>query len=174
MDRTVSGRSLRAYTLIEVMIVVFILGVVAAMALPMLGETRSARLQAAAELLAADVNFAQLDSVAHSDDPRLIVFNTASHSYYLATVSTPERPMTHPVGKGPYLVQFGVGRAAESAGVRIVALSVGGDDQLRFGTFGQLDQAAPATVTLGLDQLRQTVTIDPINAEVTIGAPFTQ
>ena len=171
--RAPTVRPQRGFTLLEILAVVVILAIVAAMAVPMLGQTRRARLTAAAELLAADLNFAQLESIAHSDDPRLVVFDTVNHAYYIAALSAPDAPITNPVGKIPYRTQFGVGRAAESGGVTITALSLGGDNQLRFGAFGQIDQATLASITLSLDRIRLTISVDPVSGEVTVGSIMT-
>ncbi len=165
--------SRRAFTALEVLAVVVILAVIAAMAVPMLGQTRNARLVAAGELLAADLNFAQLESIAHSDDPRLVAFDTTHHAYHIAAASAPDAPITNPMGKTPYRVQFGLGRAAECEGVTLSALAVGEDHQLRFGPFGQIDQMTIASITLTLDNLRLTVSVDPASGEVTVGSIMT-
>ena len=66
------------FTLVEVLIVVMVIGIAAVVALPMLGDSHGTRLAAAARLLMADLAFAQVESIAHPDDPCVIVFDQAN------------------------------------------------------------------------------------------------
>lgn len=157
-------------SLIELLIVVAILIVVAGLAMPMLGQTTTDRLAAAARLLAADLDFARVESIAHGDNPRVVVFNTATQSWHIAAASDPTTPITNPVGNIPYSTTFGVGRAAQLAGVTIQSVTVGGDNQLGFGIYGQLDQTTTAAITLACNSRTVTISIDPISGEPSIGA----
>ena len=108
----------RGYTSVELMIVVTILSIAAVAALPMLGETSSTRLSAAARLLMADIDFARIKSIGRSSNDRcVIVLDQANNLYRIALASDPATPITNIVGNEPYEVQFGVGRAAELSGV---------------------------------------------------------
>jgi Tfp pilus assembly protein FimT len=151
------------------MAVVVILAVVAAMAVPLLGDTNNTQLRQAANLLTADLGYAQVESIAHGQDLRLVVFDTVNHNYFIAATSAPTVPLTNPTDRKPYRVTFGSGRADALSAVRIQAVSVGGDNRLGFGVYGQLDQPAAATVTLAAGGRTLTLTIDPVSGEVTIG-----
>ncbi|MHC4065472.1 MAG: prepilin-type N-terminal cleavage/methylation domain-containing protein, partial [Planctomycetota bacterium] len=69
------SQSPSGFTLVEVLIVVVIAAIVAALAMPLLAETDSTRLAAAARLLMADLGFAQVESITHGDDPCVVVFD---------------------------------------------------------------------------------------------------
>ncbi len=159
----------RGFTLIEIVIVVTIMGILAAMALPLLGQTNSTRLRSAAELLAADLAYAQVHSISHADDLCVVVFDLGSASYRLAAASAPATPLTNPVGKQAYTVTFGQGRARELAGIAIQSATVGDDLTLGFGMYGQLDQGTAAVITLTTGGRSITVSVDPVSGEVTIG-----
>jgi len=98
------------FTLVELLIVIVLLGIAAGLALPMLGDAKPLQLREAARLLAADIEFAQNESIAHGDDPRLITFDTAKNCYWIAPASAPDTPITDLVRQEPYLVTLGAGR----------------------------------------------------------------
>ena len=151
------------------MIIVVVVGIAAALAVPMLGDTSVSKLRAAAQLLAADIAFAQVDSVAHGDDPRVIVFDTATATYHIAAASDTATPITNAVGNLPYIVTFGDGRAHQLGGVTIQSVSLDGDNELGFGIYGNTDQTTDATITLAAGGHTVTVTVDPSTGEATIG-----
>jgi len=157
------------------LIVVLIIGVAAGLAVPMLGQTDATRLKAAAQLLAADLAFAQNESITHGDDPRIVVFDTATHTYHIAPTSTPDTPVTEPVSGSPFAVTFGSGRARQLEGVTIATLSMDGDtgstdDRFQFGIYGQLDQASDATITLASGSMTILVTVNATTGDTTIGS----
>jgi Tfp pilus assembly protein FimT len=154
---------------VETLIVVMIVAIVAAMAMPMFATTHTTRLRGAAQTLVADLAFAQIESISHSDDPRLVIFDTDAHSYRIVAASDPATPINNPVGNQPYQVVFGEGRAAMYQGVTIANLSIDAGDRVQFGAYGELDQATPATITLACQGATLTISIDPILGEATIG-----
>mgnify|MGYP002624563805 CR=1 FL=1 len=150
------------------MIVVLILAISAALAVPRIGETSATRLSAAARQLVADLAFAQVESIAHSDDLRVIVFDTTLQQYHIAAASDTATPITNPITKFPYIVKFGQGSASQLTNVTIGTLGVGGDDQLQFGAYGQLDQGAAATIQLVCEGKTIVITIYPSTGEATL------
>jgi prepilin-type N-terminal cleavage/methylation domain-containing protein len=158
----------RALTLVELLIVIMLVAIVTTLAIPMLADTEATRVQAAAQLLVADLDFARIESITHADDPCVVTFDQANGSYTVATTSAPGTPITDPATNQPYVTQFGSGRAAEMAGVSIQGYSLGGDDQVGFGMFGQIDQTTPATITLQAGSLTLTVQIDPASGEASV------
>ncbi|MFW6060013.1 MAG: hypothetical protein ACODAQ_07510 [Phycisphaeraceae bacterium] len=162
-------RAAGGFSLVEVLIVLLVLMIAGALAVPMIGQTDDAQLRSAARLLAADLDFARVGSITHSDAPRVVVFDTASEEYHIATEADPGTPLTDPVTKQDYITRFGAGRAAVIGDVGIESHDLDGDDQLGFGIYGQLDQGDPATITLATDTRTVTVTVDPVSGEATIG-----
>ena len=161
-------RSRGGYSLVELMITVAVIGIAAALVVPMFFATDITRLNWAARLLVSDLEYSQMESIAHGDDPRVIVFDTVNDAYSIAPASDTATPITEPISKQPYTVVFGQGRARELAGVTIDNVVVGGDDQLGFGIYGQLDQTTAATIRLAAEGRTITITIDPIGL-TTIG-----
>lgn len=151
------------------MIVITVMGIIGALAAPMLRPNHATKLRAAASILASDLDACRAESVAHGEDPRLIVFDTDNHTYHLAPTSDPATPITHPTLGGDYTVTFGTADTAQLDGVTIQSVSVGGDDQLGFELYGQLDQPTDATITLASGTTTITLTLDAPTGEVTIG-----
>lgn len=157
------------FTLVEMVVVLLVLMIAAAMTVPSFGQSDDARLRSAARLLAADLDYARIDSITHGEDPRLVVFDTDEHQYHIAAQSDPDTPLTNTTTRQNYLTRFGDGRAAALDRVEIEDHDLDGDNELAFGIYGQLDQNDPATITLAAGQKKLTLTVDPINGEVAIG-----
>ena len=154
--------------MVELLIVVVLMGIAAALAVPMLSGTDATRLQAAARLLMADLGFAQVESITHAGNPCVVTFDTATATYTIARASTPTTPITNPGDNRPYTTQFGTGRAAQMAGVTIQSYSLDGDDKLGFGIFGETDQTAPATITLQSGGSTITIQVDSATGETSL------
>jgi len=164
------GRPLpaRSFTAIELLIVIVIVAIAASLVIPMIGGTSTVRLRAATRMLVADLEFAQIESMAHADDPRLLVI-AGSTRYRIARTSDSIGAIVNPADGTDYRVEYGTGRAAELIGVVISAYSLDGDDRLGFGRYGQLDQTEAATITLAASGETVTVTLDPETGEAAVG-----
>ncbi len=81
------GLALRArgYTLIEVLVVVTVLGIAAALLVPSMGQTGVLRVQAAVRTVVADIAYAQSDAVAYQRR-RGIVFEEDANKYTIYDV----------------------------------------------------------------------------------------
>lgn len=157
------------FTLVELLTVIVVLGIMVNIALPMFGSLDSNRLTSAAGLLEADLAACQVESMSHSEDLRVFVVAAAGAGYRIAPASDTDTPITNPATRTPYAVTFGQGPAKQMTGVTISTYSLGGDNQLKFGLYGQLDQAANATITLAKSGHSITLTIDPTTGQTTIG-----
>ena len=157
-----------AFTLVELLIVITLIAIAATVAVPMLSDTDGTRLQSAARLLVADLEFAQIESITHADDLCLITLDQATGSYTVSKASAPATAMTNPGTNQSYVTQFGTGRAAELAGVSIQGYSLDGDDVIGFGALGETDQTTTATITLTAGGQTLTVQIDPTTGEASI------
>jgi len=172
------------FTIIEVLIIVMILGITAALAIPMLSDTNSTKLIAAADLLATDLAYTEIESISHSDDPRVVVFDSTNSKYIITTRSAittavgagndpiDATPINNPVGNQPYEVILGQRHAVALGGVTISSYSLNGDEQLEFGIYGQTDQAATATITFAAGTSNIDVTLEPISGEASIGTIY--
>jgi type II secretory pathway pseudopilin PulG len=156
------------FTYVEMVAVIICLALAAALVLPSMSNTASTRLAAAADMIIADLEFAQTQTLARADDPRLLVFDPSSASYFVAARSDPATPLVNQVGGEPYLVHFGTGRGAAAAGVGFGGLEVGTDNALGFGAVGQLDQTTVAAVRLECEGRRLEITLDPVTGSASV------
>ncbi|MCH8253006.1 MAG: hypothetical protein IID36_11190 [Planctomycetes bacterium] len=154
--------------MVELLIVVMIIAIAAAIIMPALGTTEATKLIAAGRLVASDVEFAQNESIVHPDDPRLIKIDSGGNQYWIAKASDVATAIDSPAGPSTMLVTFGAGRALKLAGVTVQAYDFDGDDELRFDAFGQPDQTTTATITLSAGGATLTISIAPVSGEVTV------
>jgi len=160
--------------MIELMIVVAVLGIIGAMAVPMFSATDATRLTSAASVLAADIDAARAESIAHSDDTRLIVFDNNDLTWHLAAASDTTTPINHADTGLPYSRTLGTSALQQLQGVTIESYDLDtasetNDNKLGFGIYGQTDQTRDATITLRSGQNRLTLTVNASTGEVTIG-----
>ena len=86
-NQSMFSRSTRSgYTLIEVLIVVVILGIAAAIVTPNLSQAGVLRIQSAVRTLVADISFAQMDALGYQQQ-RAIVFDIDNNMYTLVEVN---------------------------------------------------------------------------------------
>lgn len=91
------------FTMIEVMVVVVIISIVAMMAIPLISSAGSMQLKSAANMIAADLEYAKSMAISRQKI-YAVVFNDSSESY---EVQDPNGLIPHPVRTGlQYLVNF--------------------------------------------------------------------
>ncbi len=77
----------RAYTLVELLVVVALLGIASAMVIPQVGSTDILRVQSTVRAIVSDINFAQSDALARQQG-RAIIFDTAGNTYSIVEVKS--------------------------------------------------------------------------------------
>ncbi len=101
----------RAYTLIEMLLVVAILGIMGAILVPSLGDAQVLRVQAAVRTIVSDITFAQTDALGYQAR-RAIVFDVEHNSYSVCEVidsggGVTYEPLYYSAGdSGRYIVSF--------------------------------------------------------------------
>ncbi len=157
-------------TLIELLIVIVCLAIAAVLVVPEIGAANALSLPKAAELVSADLQFAQLQAMQSAVNPVVVVFKVSGNSYQIARASDPATPITNPADGQPYVVTFGQGRAAPLAGVTIQSLALGsGGNTLTYAAYGSLAGGADAQITLAAHDHTLTLTVNASTGAVTIG-----
>ncbi len=72
----------RAYTLVEVLVVVTVLGIAGAMVVPAFSQTGTLRVQGAVRMLVADLTMAQSDAIAFQKGRAVVLAPSATDSAY--------------------------------------------------------------------------------------------
>lgn len=164
------------FTLIEVLVCVVIMVTVAALTLPYFGSTHVDRAAAAASLLQSDLRYAQVASMANSQDPVIVRFRADGTGYWLARLSAPDAAFVRPDTGGAWSVIMGEGRAQASATVAITHANITGHT-LRFTPLGSVHApAGTPAITLtasgpGGSARSCVLTIDPITGSTAIAYP---
>jgi prepilin-type N-terminal cleavage/methylation domain-containing protein len=161
----------RGFSLIEVIMVVLVLAIAAAIVVPAAGQSAAANLRVAGQLLAADLTYARSAAIAHGTDPRMVVFTPDKNQYHVAAQSAPDQPVDAPHTSQPYTVQFGKGRARQMEQVNLDSTNLQ-NDQLKFDLYGGTERTADdgdAQITLTCAGRTMTVTVDHATGEVTLG-----
>ncbi|GMU32914.1 MAG: hypothetical protein AMXMBFR20_07860 [Planctomycetia bacterium] len=163
-----------AYTIVELLIVVVVVGIVAAVAWPdaEAGLREQARL--AAERFENDVEYAKSLSLRDPADPAAIKIEPDNNRYFISKKSVPDTPITHPVTKKPYIVQYGPGGTPGLDQVKIDGAELGGDAVVVLESTGNLDQSTSAVLQLSAAGAEAEVIVAPAGGGTKVGGTFTK
>ena len=159
------------FTLIELLIVVMILGIIGAVAVPMISGTADAQCQAAARTLVSDMEVAQSMALAQQVNVAL-VFSDDSQSYKVVVADGQNLdsydtlvPMNHPALPGrSYEVNLSADLGLPD--VRVGAASFHGSPYVVYDTFASPDFGGSVILTAG--QATLTVTVESITGRVSV------
>jgi general secretion pathway protein H len=157
------------FTLIEVLLVVLILGIAAAVAVPMMSSAGSMQVRSAANMVAADLEYAKSMAISRGQ-PYSVLFDKTTESYrvldHTGTV------IGHPVKRGSdYIIDFrNDGRLDQ---VNIVDASFDGTSKVTFDYLGSPYNGGGTALNSGLVTLQaggvtKTVRVEPVTGFISI------
>lgn len=155
------GRRSQAYTLIEVLIVVVILGIAAAIVVPAMLQPGTLSIQAAARMVISDLLYAQNEAIA-AQAPHRVVFEPQLNRYRLTDASG--QTIQSSWKGGTYLVDLN--RDSRFRGVRLVAADFDGSGTVEFDALG-----SPSTggwIDLEAGPVRYRISVAPITGRVSL------
>ena len=152
-----------AFTLVEVLVVLMILGIAAAMVVPRLGSMGDIQASSAARTLVANMEYAQNEAIV-TQQPVTVDFGVADENYALKDSSS--TTLQHPITKRDFVVAFATERGLEK--VEILSASFGGHDEVTFDSLGSPDNGG--SVTLGADGHTYRVDVAAVTGRIQVQA----
>jgi prepilin-type N-terminal cleavage/methylation domain-containing protein len=160
----------RAFTLIEILAVIVILAIAAMIAIPAFSGASEMQMRAAADKLAADIEYAKSLAVT-TQKPHRVTFDTVLHKYEIREMSA-DAVINDPVRKTPFVVQYT--QDSRLSSVTIQSATFGTGSAVEFSSTGTPEDAGGTALgtagTVVLEAKGQTITVkvEPVTGYVTI------
>jgi len=161
--RQISLAKRRAFTLVEILMVLMILGIAAAMIAPRLGSMGDIQVSSAARTLVANMEYAQNEAIVTQQD-MTVEFNESFEKYWLADAAG--NLLTHPVTKRDFTVEFPNERGLQK--VEVLSADFGGNDKVTFDSLGSPSNGG--SVMLGADGHTYRVDVAPVTGRIQVVA----
>lgn len=164
------------FTLLEIMVVVIIIGIAAMIAVPMLGTAADLQVRAAAERIAADLEYAKGLAISHQK-PFSVEFDTATETYSILDENGD--PVSHPARPSQdYVVNFSTDREMSSVNIGAAVFNSVMYDTVTFDYLGSpyrgTGTGTPLNlgrVTLQAGDFTLYVNVEPITGYISISSP---
>jgi prepilin-type N-terminal cleavage/methylation domain-containing protein len=150
------------FTIVEVVIVVVIIGIAALIAVPMMSSAASLQIRSAANMIAADIEYARSMAISRGQNYK-VVFDKDADSYKI--VDQNDNVIQHPVKKGfNYVIDFQ--NESRLNRVDITSAIFNADQTVIFDCLGSPDSGG--YVVLQADGITKTVTVEPVTGFISI------
>jgi prepilin-type N-terminal cleavage/methylation domain-containing protein len=156
------------FTLVEILVVVVILAIAAAMAVPMFGDAAGFQVQSAANMIAADLEYAKSMAISRQQQYG-IVFDDGADSYQV--VDCNGNVIQNPVKVADYTVNFHGDSRLNSAD--LVTANFDGTHTIKFDYLGSPYNGSNAalnsgTITVQGGGTTMTITVEPVTGYIRI------
>lgn len=165
----------RAFTLVEILVVVIIIGIAGALIVPQIGSHDDLKASAAARIVMADLIYAQNRAISTQQSHYVQFVTTTPQSYTLySPVGT---IIQHPVNKTNYAVKIGTGGDSGLTEVALGKVDFGGQKVIVFDALGApysydgtntTQLTTPGTIEISCKTHKLTITIQPFTGEITV------
>jgi len=163
-----------AFTLVELLVVIIILGIATVIVVPMLANTDDLKLNSATRQMVAALLYAQTNAIA-TQQTHQIVFDTAANSYEVQKKNPdPDNTFTiikHPVEKTDYRIDFDTAPGLKN--VVVNAVDFDSTSTVRFDRMGAPyngngNALTDGSVTIAVPDLSNTIIIEPVTGRIRI------
>ncbi len=154
-----------SFTLLEILVVVIILSIIAAVAVPMAVGTGDMQVISAARMISADLQYAQNIAIT-TQKPVTVTFSPSTESYGLSNTSG---SLIHPMTKDDYTMDF---KSRDGfSDLDIVSASFGGGATVTFDELGAPDNSGTVILSAGPHVYQVSVAIATGKVTVTATSP---
>ena len=156
------------FTMTEILVVMVIIAIAAMMVVPMMGSGAGMQLRSAANIIAADMEYAKSMAIGRQKIYR-VVFNESTESYQ---IEDPNGIINHPVKKGfKYVVNFSNDNRLDK--VDIAAVDFDGTSEIKFDYLGSPYNGSDTNlnngvITLQAGGITTTITVEPVTGFISI------
>lgn len=160
----------KAFTIIEILIVVALLAIAGLMAVPMMSSAASMQIYAAANMIAADLEYAKSMAISRGQNFS-VVFDKTAETYQIKDQSGNVIP--HPVKKGfPYVIDFRNDRRLNR--VDIFDANFDATSEVKFDYLGSPYNGNGTALNSGVISLQaagitKTIRVEPVTGYISIG-----
>lgn len=165
------------FTLVEILIVVIILGIAAAVIIPQIGSRSDLKAAAAARAIMADLVYAQNRSIA-MQKMLYVQFDVSGQSYSALSSVSPKTVLQHPISKGDYQIKFGSNGTNGVGDATLVSANFDGNAVIGFdemgSPYGVSATGAAVQLSIGKIQVKSgtgktlQVSIEPYTGELSV------
>ncbi len=170
-----------AFTLIEILVCIVILGIAATLIIPQMSNASDLQAAAAARVLIADLTYAQNAAIT-SQKTHYVKFTKGSDTdtySVIDAVSPAENIVRHPVSQMTFTQKFGVGGVSALSGARIgdIELGTAGATTIAFDSLGSpssytsgapVPLADPGTIDVTCNGFALRIAIEPYTGELSV------
>lgn len=171
-----TGRQ-RAFTLIEILMVVVIMGIAAACVVPQLSSRDDLKASAAARVVMADLIYAQNNAIA-TQQYQYVAFDIAHKKYSILKQWSPQVFVTNPITKNDYVTTFSTAATNAMQDMSLVSANFDSQAGLAFDSLGapysvSSDGTATALISQGSIVVQAgsdtlTITVEPYTGEINV------
>ncbi len=149
------------FTIIELIAVVVIIAIAALIAIPMMSSASGTQLRSAANMIAADLEYAKSMAISRQKTYK-VIFDKNTESYRIEDETS---VIGHPVKIGSdYVVNFSAdSRVSE---VDIVSVNFNSNEKVEFNYLGSPDNGGVISIAAGT--VTMTITVEPVTGFITI------
>ena len=169
--RPLRGRGRSAFTLVEILTVLMILGIVAALLVPQAGGQSDFDAAAAARAVMSDLLYAQNRAIS-TQQMTYVSFNLSQQQYGLYSSMSPQVVLTHPVNQNNYVRTFSSSGLNNIASASLTSANFGGQTTIAFDEMGATysynsvsntttSMTSAGTIVVSSGNYSLTISVDP-------------
>ena len=153
------------FTLIELLIVIVIIGITAAIAVPLMSSAASVQIRAAGGIVAADLEYAKSLAITTGQQHK-VVFNVGNNSYEIRkVVNLADEAIEHPITKrSQYVVSFAADGRLDRVSINNTSFS---GHTVTFDSLGSPGNAG-GSVVLQAGGIGRTVTVEAVTGFISV------